>query len=207
MKRSESDEVREIVRDHGLSPDGASEWYTKYTNHVKTSKTRGVPSELTFEQYLSKVVAGGLSDPQQIGVTLGKFVLGRVGDEGNYSVGNCRFITTTQNHIERFENGRNVEGDKRRSEKMKGQTAQTSESVRRTVELCKGQTKETSERYRAISNSRSRNFVLIDPSGREHRGRNLMEFCQQHDLNHSALYMVFAGTRNHHKGWTGYYTE
>ena len=45
-----------------------------------------------------------------------EYQMGRIGDTGNYSVDNCRFIPRTQNIMERVVNG----GSKRQADKIRG---------------------------------------------------------------------------------------
>jgi hypothetical protein len=58
-------------------------------------------SELTFEQYLTKLQKAGLS-PSDIGNRDGQFNLSRYNDEGPYSDKNCRFITRKDNLREQY---------------------------------------------------------------------------------------------------------
>lgn len=177
----------EHVSSFGLDPNEAEVWFDKYKRHVYQAVARGLNSELSFENYLAKAVQAGISSPEQIGTKTGQFVMGRVGDVGNYTQESCRFITTKQNHQEAKENGRHVERDLLHSQRMLGRN------------------KDNTSGIAARAENQAKEFVLIEPSGVEHRGKNVLEFAAQHDLNPRALYKVFAGTVSHHRGWTGYY--
>ena len=196
-----------IVTSLGLNENDAAEWYQKYYSHFHGSIQRGLDSELSFSQYLQKAVAAGISDPSKIGRENNQHQLGRVGDIGNYTEANCRFISVEQNRHECFENGRTLEGNERRAEQMRGQTKETSERVRRMAETVSGRTKENHPGVAASAEKRSREFILIDPNGVEHRGKNLSEFCDNHGLRKFNVYNVFAGRQSNHKGWTGRYVE
>jgi hypothetical protein len=100
------DEKVAIALNYGYTEEDAETWYAKYSIHQRNARVRGLESELSFEQYLSKAVQAGIDAPDGIGTNTGQFVLGRVGDVGNYTVDSCRFITTTQNLQEATENGR-----------------------------------------------------------------------------------------------------
>lgn len=56
-------------------------------------------SDLTFEQYLRKLVDKGLS-PKDVGNKSGQFNLSRLDDRGGYTNENCRFITRQMNLLE-----------------------------------------------------------------------------------------------------------
>jgi hypothetical protein len=194
-----------IVVSLGLAATDTEQWFSKYQVHRDSASQRGLETELTFQQYLQKALDAGLKAPNEIGRKLGQFVLGRVGDIGNYTDNNVRFITSTQNHKERFENGRNLEGDARRSELMRGQTKETSERLRKVSESKIGRTKESHEHHARQADALAKNFVLYAPDGTEHRGRNVSDFAKAHDLNVFKLYSVLAGKARTHKGWTGHY--
>jgi hypothetical protein len=183
------DEKVAIALNYGYTEEDAETWYAKYSIHQRNARVRGLESELSFEQYLSKAVQAGIDAPDGIGTNTGQFVLGRVGDVGNYTVDSCRFITTTQNLQEATENGRRaIAGPKIAATKI-------------------GRTKENHPGTASQADKLAKEFVLVDPTGVEHRGKNLKEFCDQRDLEARALYSVFAGRRSHHKGWTGKYVQ
>lgn len=200
-----TEEQIEIVKAHGLPEATTGGWAQKFKRHKALAAARGLQSHLTFDQYIQKVVEAGMTSPHQHGLRKGQLVLGRVGDEGDYEVERCRFITTEQNLREGYDNGKHVNGIKRRAQGMIGQTKENSEWVRKISERLTGRTKETHSSYAALAVKLAKDFILIDPNGVEHRGSNVKEFCQGHGLNVFAIYSVFAGRRNHHQHWTGHY--
>lgn len=68
-----------------------------YNGHASTSAARGVPFNLTFEQWWE------LWEPHydRRGVASADMCMGRVGDSGGYDLGNVRIITSRANHLER----------------------------------------------------------------------------------------------------------
>jgi hypothetical protein len=48
----------------------------------------------------------------------------------------------------------------------------------------------------------AREFILMDPYGNIHQGRNINQFCKKHGLIRSNIGKVLKGTQSHHKGWT-----
>jgi len=72
---------------------------------VKRSNCKKDPGfTLTFEQLEQLVEEAGIV-PSQIARTAGGYALGRYGDTGPYEMGNCRFITASQNSTERNTHG------------------------------------------------------------------------------------------------------
>jgi hypothetical protein len=197
------DEKIAIVVAAGFPIESTADWFQKYRIHLQGARERNHGTDLTFAQYLAKVIIAGISEPAQIGRMRDQFVLGRIGDVGRYTDGNCRFITAVQNHRERFENGRHLQY----VDSLKGANKENSEHYRKISEILSGRTKETHSGYAAVSQARSKNFVLTDPNGVEHRGSNLKEFCEANGLNVFGIYNVFADRRPHYKGWTGYYVK
>jgi hypothetical protein len=172
-----------IVQDSGLNPADTEAWFGKYQKQRTNATARGMVAELSFQEYITKAVEAGLTNPESIGCGNGQFVLGRHGDVGNYGVENCRFITTAQNRIDAIESG----------------------AYHRASKTLTGRTKENHPGKAAQAEKLAKDFVLVDPNGIEHRGSNVKEFCNRNDLNVFCIYDVFAGRRQHHKGWTGRY--
>lgn len=199
----ENEEKQKIVEMVGLDVLDAEVWFEKYRRHTNATPQRGLRSELSFKEYLDKAKESGITNPSLIGREKGQYSLGRIGDVGNYAVDTCRFITVEQNHRERYEN----EGGRRRIQAMIGQTKETSERVRKMSETLTGRTKHNDPGVAAMAESRAKRFVMISPDKIEYSGSNLLEFCQRHELTAVAMYAVFAGRRQHHKGWTGYYVD
>ncbi len=181
------EEKIEIAVRCGYPAEAAEEWSIKYNSHRKHAAARGLVSDLTFEQYLIKARESQLDSHNAVGLRAGQFVLGRLGDAGPYTVENCRFITSEQNLTESQENGRRT---------LAGQ---------RCAQTITGRTKDNNPGTAAQADKLAKDFILIDPSGVEHRGRNVFEFCQAHGLDPSAMYSIFAGKQKKHRGWTGQY--
>lgn len=205
MSREEKDEERRIIALLGLNPADRAVWHSKYMSHIWQASIRELDSELTFEQYMHKVIEAQLNTPDQIGKRAGQFQLGRIGDVGRYTTENCRFITTRQNHRERYENGCHVEGLKRLSLAMRGQTKETSERVKKSADTNRGRSKHTHEYHAQTSKRLAKQFELIAPDGTVYHGINLSDFCDKHSLHKFSLYNVFAGRRPSYRGWTGRY--
>lgn len=178
-------EQQAVVEQSGLNVADTKDWALKFRRHKNGALTRGIRSELTFGQYIEKVCQAGLTEPKQIGCAQGQFVLGRVGDDGNYVDEHCRFITSEQNRQEALING----------------------GVAKAAAKLAGRTKENHEGRAAQADKLSRDFLLIDPNGVQHQGRNVKEFCQQHGLDVFCVYRVLSGSQSHHQRWTGRYIQ
>jgi hypothetical protein len=50
--------------------------------------------------------------------------------------------------------------------------------------------------------TRSEEWILTDPSGNQHHIRNLKKYCEQHNLDATALRRVARGRCKQYKGWT-----
>lgn len=144
---------------------------------------------LTFEDYLSLATEAGVLDPRWIGAGLGKYQMARLGDVGDYKVGNCRFVLREQNIQEWRENG----GRDVCSKTQLGRRKETHPGVLTM-----------SEKMVDIS---SKSYQVTAPDGTVHRGRNLKLLLKTYGLNSGAMSLVLNGHRNHHKGWTGHYIE
>jgi hypothetical protein len=173
----------------GFPAADAQEWAKKHSAHVGHAAARGLRSELTFQEYVTKAAEAGLQRPAQVGLRVDDFVLARIGDVGDYTSGNCRFITGRQNQIESVENGRRAIAFQKASATMTGRTKDTHAGIKAQAEKL------------------SKRFLLNAPDGMEHRGINVSEFCKANGLNVFSVYDVFSGRRKHHKGWTGQYLD
>lgn len=95
--------IRKAKMDHliaiGLDPKDAEDWHKKYSYLRLNSKGKR-EFKLTFEEYISLAVEAGLTSPSQIGLESHKYQMGRIGDQGGYTWGNCRFITGLENKRE-----------------------------------------------------------------------------------------------------------
>lgn len=72
----------------------------KKYNNKKTHSKNTVGFNLTLKEYCQLVIDAGLVS-SQIGFSGDKYVLGRYGDTGSYEIGNCKFITQSENNKER----------------------------------------------------------------------------------------------------------
>ena len=95
---------REHLTSIGLCADDVDIWRQKWSNLRGDSRGYGRECKLTFEQYTQLAIDAGISH-LDIGQSLDSYCMGRLGDSGDYELGNCRFITHRQNHKERCENG------------------------------------------------------------------------------------------------------
>lgn len=91
----------------GLRPDDFKVWLTRFRNISLSSKTKGVNNLLKFEDWIFLLKQAGITRIDQIGKKSYQYQLSRIGDVGDYKVGNCRYILTSDNLLERKENGGN----------------------------------------------------------------------------------------------------
>lgn len=61
--------------------------------------------------------------------------------------------------------------------------------------------KQTQEHIDKCIAKRSKNFIIIDPNGILHEGKNLKEFCRDNDLFYDCIRRVVVGKINQYKGW------
>lgn len=202
-------EKRWITGSFGLNPDDGVNWYEKYRKHYRHADERGLGSSLTFEMFLAKAIEAGLTRPDQIGVRVGCYQLGRIGDIGSYTSSNCRFITITQNRHEAYANGRMDHVGKIVSEKNTGKTRYNSEQYRKATETFLANIeihRPQLIKMQAMGIEKwARDFVVFDPDGNRYEGKNLADFCRTHGLTRSHMTSVCLGDLKHYKGWTGYY--
>lgn len=111
----------------GLDIADTEVWLRKWMELGSSAKKKGNKRLLTFDEYLLLAVKAGLTKPSQIGTRIDSYQMGRIGDTGDYEIGNCRFITKAQNLEERKLNG----GNASISNKMLGRSR--SEEVRRKI--------------------------------------------------------------------------
>lgn len=153
-------------------------WWAKYSQLRHNAGNRGTDFKLSFRQYLLLAQRAGLRSADQIGCkSYSDFQVGRVGDTGPYSFGNCRFITMGQNQREKYENG----GHARGVQKQKRQAPFRNHTTRVT------------------------DFVVRSPDGSIHVGSNLAEFCREKDLSYQLMCQVCRGARIHHRDWVGWF--
>lgn len=169
-------------------------WKTKWATLKQRAKAYGVDFQLTLEQYKALAVEAGI-EAEQIGRCKGEYCVGRLGDVGPYTVGNCRFITVSQNHKEKVLNG----GQARQTAKVKGIP---NEKVARKLT---GRNKHEYANLAHLADCNSKYFRVVSPTGEVFEGKNLNEFCKTHSLTQANLSAVCRGQAKHHKGWTGEY--
>jgi len=177
------DKTLSVMKKHNLNVEHFDVWVRKFVSLRSIAPKRGVICTLKLSQYLRLAIRAGLTHPDQIGRENGCYHMGRRGDTGNYEWGNCRFITQAQNYAERAING----GDAAGAEKRRGHNKHNNEVIR----------------VRAARQAKA--FVLTSPHGKVHRGTNLKEFAEKHDLTLANISRVCNGLREHHKGWVGHY--
>jgi hypothetical protein len=194
----------EFAKSAGFSNRLAELWYSKYLTLRRNSKheDRG-DLKLSFQQYLKLALRAGLTSPNQIGNRPGKYQLGRIGDNGDYEVGNCRFITFEQNYEEWVSNG----GRERSIEKRADYNKDTRPAMAAMAEEYRNRNKRTHEYIAKKAERQSRLFKVKSPDGQTYSGRNLKEFCDEHGLHQGCMHIVCSGHRPHHKNWTGRYTD
>lgn len=172
---------RQHLSSIGLNPEDVEAWYSKWDNLKNNSKWY-CKFFLSFEQYTSLAAEAGLTIPDQIGKSSGSYCMGRIGDKGDYELGNCRFITQRQNQLER---------------KLNGGSASSK----------RGATKFDRPDILSQSTKISKTYRVKSPSGEIFEGSNLKEFCKENGLNQGNMSRVCAGSLNQTKGWTGEYVE
>jgi hypothetical protein len=75
----------------------------KYINHKATAKRRGISFNLTFDEWMSIWSESGMWDLR--GVGKGKYCMSRIGDTGNYELGNV-FIQEFGKNISDAQSGK-----------------------------------------------------------------------------------------------------
>lgn len=173
----------DLLLELGIDVSLLSGWVDQWQGLKDTSKQRGHSFNLSFDEYMRLVKDAGLSHHNQIGKSIDSYQMGRIGDIGPYSSGNCRFITKRQNQIESKENGRTNLIWANRA----------------------GANKSNDMSIAAGALKQSKNFRLTSPNGEVFVGRNLTEFCHKNNLNRGEMSSVCAGKVKHHKGWVGEY--
>lgn len=97
----------EVLRQLGFNEKDVGAWRKKFKALRDNSRLRGVKCLLSFRQYMKLAKRAGIETPEEIGKGVLQFCVSRVGDSGNYEVGNCRFKTVRENLDERRKNGGN----------------------------------------------------------------------------------------------------
>jgi hypothetical protein len=117
----------------------------KYTTHKALAKRRGVPFELTREQWLKVWIdSGHIFERGSLGH---QYVMARLGDRGSYVLGNVKIITGAEN-ISEAQTGRvaSLEARQRQSAAKKGKTF-TADHCRKLSEVHKGRVPWNSPEY------------------------------------------------------------
>ena len=77
-----------------LDDDG--KLYRKYYNKKVNASKENIGFYLTFDEYRQLMIEGGFKS-SDLGFTGNNIVLARYGDNGDYTIDNCRFITQLEN--------------------------------------------------------------------------------------------------------------
>jgi hypothetical protein len=200
------EEKEVILIELGLDPGDARQWAEKRQTLKRNTASKPYKCLLTFEQYVRLAVEAGLSSPSQVGRVRGSYQMARLGDIGNYEVGNCRFILQSENIAEKKVNG----GTARAAEKKTGRTKETCPGLasisRKASERMLGRRKETHPSVASQAEKISKHFRIISPSGEVFIGKNLEEFCKTHGIvSRGQMSKVCNQKKVAHMGWTGRY--
>lgn len=190
MKRPEvpdAEQATVTLAEFEYAPSDVRAWKKKYRELRANSRVRGVECYLSFKQYVQLADKAGVTEPADIGNTLGKFQMSRVGDSGNYVWGNCRFLLKEDNLQEMAVNG----GRRANADKRRGRTKGTHAGV--------------AAQAASLKATRAKPFVARDPSGKAYTGSSLPTFCRAKGLYPKLMREVCRGERDQHKGWTGEY--
>lgn len=210
-----SKERRKYLIKLGLNSDHTLIWSSKYGRLRDRAKYNGIEFNLSFNDYVNMAVEAGINSPDQIGRNSGKYCVGRIGDLGGYTNGNCRFITTDHNHKEAVING----AYKRSSEKLTGRKnvshsefmtgKNKSNDIRMKIlsDSMTGKTKLNDARVARMAFTKSKRFILKSPLGLEYIGYNLTQFCRDNDLCQTRMSSLCRGEMKQVNGWTGMYLE
>ena len=101
----ENSRRKEFLVSKALDIQDTAAWVQKWHTLQYHCKKNGKPFELSFYEYIELALEASLTAPSQIGRDLDSYQLARYGDQGGYSIGNCRFITKQENLEERITSG------------------------------------------------------------------------------------------------------
>jgi hypothetical protein len=177
----------EFIASLGYDPAEVKIWARKWRSLISGANKKACKCLLSFEEYIKLAYEAGVKQPSEIGKSIGSYQMGRLGDQGDYVVGNCRFIKMSQNLAERAENGGNARTAEAMRKRMTGVRKETHPGV---ASMAKKITERNSKRFKAVS-----------PTGVVYDGENLKEFSLKQGLNPIAMYQVCSGKYKQHKGW------
>ncbi|CAM0015714.1 hypothetical protein VPHK397_0087 [Vibrio phage K397] len=172
--------IRQYAEASGFSKSYVRSLYKKYHTKIHNAAEKGSGvMVMTFEEYAQLALDAGIW-ADDIGRSSNQYHLSRIGDTGDYTVGNCRFIQHCDNNKERMENG----GSKSQADKITGRTYENHEGRRTQAEKL------------------SMYYVVTSPEGVEEVCQGLNRYCRDNDIS-SPNYMhdVANGKRDNHKGW------
>lgn len=197
-----------VVQAKGYPVTQTYVWIRKYKKQAKGARDRGIEHDLTFKQFMRLAQRAGLTSPEDIGKSPSSYQLGRVGDKGGYTLGNCRFITQRQNLEERRINGGNAEV----SRKLTGRNASNDEGRAEVSRKLRGRSKNSHAYLQEQADRQGFGFVIFAPDGTRYKGSNVTEFCtstkmRKHKLNQANISKMLRGDKPQYKGWTGHYTN
>lgn len=191
---------KSYVAASGLDASLYDVWSHKWKTLCMNARHMDRECKITFEQYIDLAVDAGINDPSQIGRSEGQYQMGRLGDNGGYEIGNCRFITVEQNRIEKKVNGGTYRGCSHR-----GMSKETHKGLASMVETRMGWNKKTHTGIASQALKLSKEYRIVSPNGIIYTGRNISEFCAEHNLCKVSMAAVCRGSQKTHKGWTGTY--
>src|SRR5215831_15469175 len=87
-----------------------------YDLHKGSAKQRGIPFDLTYEEWLSIWTASGRMAERGSG--LNQYCMARFNDEGGYSIDNVRIITNAENSAEQHVSVARVQSTCKRCSKL-----------------------------------------------------------------------------------------
>lgn len=204
-------EREQILSDFGLSLEDSSGWTIKYNCLKKSAKKNGIECQLSFYEYMYKVVQAGITELNQIGRSDGHYQMARLGDVGDYTVDSCRFVTAQQNRFERIQNGGLATAIEKGVKTKSGRDKTTHEYLAiagiKISNALKGRTAETHDGVASMALKLSKKFRLVDPQGVVHIGQNLKKFCRENNLSPNIMSEICRTGKKHKIGWSGEYVE
>lgn len=208
LSRNDLSEYRKsLVVSLGFALSDYVKWRTKWKSLIANALNRGAQCKLTFPDYMNLALEAGISTPDQIGLRMDQYQMARIGDSGDYVLGNCRFVLASVNLQEKIDNG-GVENSRAKiSQALSGRTKDNDTSKARAAKKQTGRTKNTHAHLAVVAHKRSMDFCVTSPEGVTYEGRNLNQFCKDHELAASSMREVCRGERPDYKGWTGTYTS